>query len=178
HRIAEADSDAELRVQLLGSGAILRDVLSAADILKNDFNVSADVWSVTSFTELRRDGLDTERWNMLHPGAERKRSFVESCLESGVGPVIATSDYMKVHAEQIRPFIPGDDTSYTTLGTDGYGRSDSRKRLRHFFEVSDHFVVIATLKALADRGDIPIATVQTAMKKYGIDPEKPNPVSE
>ncbi len=178
HQISQADSGAALRVQLLGSGAILREVLSAADLLKNDFDVSADVWSVTSFTELRRNGLDTERWNMLHPGAERKQSFVESCLEAGIGPVIATSDYMKVHADQIRPFIPGDAAHYTTLGTDGYGRSDSRKRLRHFFEVSDHFVVIAALKALADRGEVPTATVQTAMQKYGIDPEKPNPVTE
>ncbi len=178
HRIAEADPGAALRVQLLGSGAILREVLSAAELLKNDFGVSADVWSVTSFTELRRDGIDTERWNMLHPESERRQSFVETCLEAGVGPVIATSDYMKVHAEQIRPFIPGDDSKYSTLGTDGYGRSDSRQQLRHFFEVNDRFVAVASLKALADCGEVPPAMVQTAIEKYGIDPEKPNPVNE
>jgi pyruvate dehydrogenase E1 component len=177
HKIAAADPGVALRVQLLGSGAILREVLSAAEILKNDFDVSADVWSVTSFTELRRDGLDIERWNMLHPEAESRKSFCESSLESGIGPVIATTDYMKVHAEQIRPFIPGDGANYTTLGTDGYGRSDSRKRLRYFFEVNDHFIVIATLKALSDRGEVSTATVHTAMQKFEIDPEKPNPVS-
>ena len=114
---------------------------------------------------------------MLHPEAESQKSFCESSLESGIGPVIATTDYMKVHAEQIRPFIPGDGANYTTLGTDGYGRSDSRKRLRYFFEVNDHFIVIATLHALSDRGEVSTATVHAAMQKFEIDPEKPNPVS-
>jgi len=178
HRIAQANPDAELRVQLLGSGAILREVLEAADLLQADFGVSADVWSVTSFTELRRDGLETERWNMLHPESEPRRSFVETSLAAGVGPIIATSDYMKVHAEQIRPFIPGKDSNYSTLGTDGYGRSDSRKRLRHFFEVDDRFVAVAALKALADRGEVSAELVRSAIDKYGVDPEKRNPVNE
>ena len=172
HCIQRADPNTDLSVQLLGSGAILREVIGAADLLKSDFDISADVWSVTSFNELRRDGLDVERWNRLHPNEERRSSFVERNLNKRGGPVIAATDYMKIHADQIRPFVP---TDYNVLGTDGFGRSDSRARLRYFFEVSEHFVVVAALSALADRGAISRSRVADAMEKYGIDPEKPNP---
>ena len=163
----------KLRVQLLGSGAILREVLAAAELLGNDFGVAADVWSVTSFNELRRDCLDVDRWNMLHPEHTAKKSYVGQCLERNGGPVIAATDYMKLYADQIRNHVPA---PYVVLGTDGYGRSDTRAKLRRFFEVDRHYVVVAALKALTDEGKIPAAQVTEAMKNYHIDPEKPNPV--
>jgi pyruvate dehydrogenase E1 component len=139
--------------------------------------VAADVWSATSFTELRRDGLAAERWNMLHPEAKPRASFVAEILQKRpAGPVIAASDYMKTFADQIRPFIPKDRV-YRVLGTDGFGRSDSRAKLRHFFEVNRFFVVIAALKALADQGDGKLKTVAEAIKKYGVDPEKADPTT-
>ncbi len=174
HCIQQAPSDAKRSVQLLGSGAILREVLGAAELLEADFGVASDVWSVTSFNELRRDGIDVERWNLLHPDQEQRTSFVEECLSDGAGPVVAATDYMKIHADQIRPFAPAD---YTVLGTDGFGRSDSRKRLRHFFEVNDRFIAVAALNALALRGELPRSRVVDALEKYGIDPEKPNPAT-
>jgi pyruvate dehydrogenase E1 component len=174
HRVHTAESDARLSVQLLGSGAILREVLGAAELLKSDFEISADVWSMTSFTELRRDGLDTERWNRFHPNDEPRSNYVAECLDRDRGPVIAATDYIKIHAEQIRPYVP---TDYYALGTDGFGRSDSRSRLRYFFEVSRYFIAISALSALADRDAIPRSRVADAMKRYGIDPEKPNPVT-
>ena len=170
--LQESDG-AELRVQLLGSGTILREVLAAAELLGNDFDVAADTWSVTSFNELRRDCLDVERWNMLHPEQPAKNSYVNQCLERNGGPVIAATDYMKLYADQIRRHVP---EPYVVLGTDGYGRSDTRAKLRKFFEVDRHYVVVAALKALADEGKIPAAKVTEAMMKYHIDPEKPNPV--
>ena len=170
--LLESDG-AELRVQLLGSGTILREVLAAAELLGNDFDVAADTWSVTSFNELRRDCLDVERWNMLHPEQPAKNSYVNQCLERNGGPVIAATDYMKLYADQIRRHVP---EPYVVLGTDGYGRSDTRAKLRKFFEVDRHYVVVAALKALADEGKIPAAKVTEAMMKYHIDPEKPNPV--
>jgi pyruvate dehydrogenase E1 component len=174
HRVHTAESGAKFSVQLLGSGAILREVLEAADLLKSDFDISCDVWSVTSFNELRREGLDIERWNRLHPEDEPRSNYVAECLDRDRGPVIAATDYIKIHAEQIRPYVP---TDYYALGTDGFGRSDSRNRLRYFFEVSRYFVTVSALSALADRGAIPRSLVGDAMKKYGIDPEKPNPVT-
>jgi pyruvate dehydrogenase E1 component len=139
--------------------------------------VAADVWSATSFTELRRDGLAADRWNMLHPEGKPKVSFVEKMLkERPAGPVIASTDYLKTFADQIRPFIPKDRV-YRVLGTDGFGRSDSRAKLRHFFEVNRFFVVIAALKALADQGDGKLKTVAEAIKKYGVDPEKADPTT-
>jgi pyruvate dehydrogenase E1 component len=165
------------RVQLLGCGTILREVLAAAELLESDWGVAADVWSATSFTELRRDGLAAERWNLLHPEGKQKISFVEKMLkERPAGPVVAASDYMKTFADQIRPFIPKERT-YRVLGTDGFGRSDSRARLRHFFEVNHCFVVLAALKALAEQGEGKPKAVADAMKKYGIDPEKPDPTT-
>jgi pyruvate dehydrogenase E1 component len=170
---APATPDAP-HVQLLGSGTILREVLAAADLLQNDFGVAADVWSVTSFTELRRDGLDVERWNLLHPEEAPRVPYVRSVLAGHPGPAIAATDYIKTHADQIRPFL---DRRYVALGTDGYGRSDYRRKLREFFEVDRHFVAVAALKALADEGRIEPAQVGAALKKYGIDPAKPNPVT-
>ena len=164
------------RVQLLGSGAILREVIAAGELLEQDWSVSADIWSCTSFTELRRDGLDAERWNLLHPTETPRESWVGKQLKGGSGPVVASSDYMKTFAEQIRPFIPA-GRAYRVLGTDGFGRSDTRERLRDFFEVDRHWVAIAALKALADQGDIKATVVAAAIKKYGIDPNKPNPVT-
>jgi pyruvate dehydrogenase E1 component len=161
------------RVQLLGSGTIFREVLAAADLLASDFGVAADVWSVPSFTELRREGLDVERWNRLHPNDEPKRSYVETTLADRPGPVIASTDYMKAFADQIRPFI---NRRYAVLGTDGFGRSDYRKALRRFFEVDRHFVTLTALHALAEEGLVPKERVAEAISKYDIDPEKPNPM--
>ncbi|WP_207886543.1 pyruvate dehydrogenase (acetyl-transferring), homodimeric type [Pseudomonas sp. 30_B] len=161
-------------VQLLGSGTILREVEAAAKILREEFGVGADVWSVPSFNELRRDGLAVERWNRLHPGQKPRQSYVEECLGGRRGPVIASTDYMKVYAEQIRQWVPSKE--YKVLGTDGFGRSDTRARLRHFFEVDRHWVVLAALEALADRGDIEPKVVAEAIAKFGLDPEKPNPL--
>ena len=162
------------QVQLLGSGTILREVMAAAELLDKDFGVAADIWSVTSFTELRREGLDIERWNRLHPEETPKVSYVEQCLAQSNGPTIASTDYMASFADQIRPFI---SHRYVVLGTDGYGRSDTRKQLRKHFEVDRHWVVVTTLKALADEGTLPASKVTTAIKKYGINPEKPNPLT-
>jgi pyruvate dehydrogenase E1 component len=164
----------KLKVQLLGSGAILREVIAAAELLEADFGVSADIWSVTSFNELRRDGLDAQRWNMLHPEHTRRVSYVEKCLKEGSGPVVASTDYIKAYADQIRAFVP---RHYVTLGTDGFGRSDSRENLRRFFEVDRYHVAVAALKALADEGGLPAAKVAEAIAKYGIDADKPNPLT-
>jgi pyruvate dehydrogenase E1 component len=160
------------RVQLLGSGTILREVIAAADLL-TEFGVSADIWSCPSFTELRREGLEVERWNLLHPEQPARTSYVEQCLGSREGPVIASTDYMKAFADQIRAFVP---RRYRVLGTDGFGRSDYRRKLRHFFEVDRHFVATAALRALADEGKVKPSLVADAIKRFGIDPEKPSPV--
>lgn len=172
--LEEDKKEAAHHVQLLGSGTILREVEEAAKLLRNDFGIGADVWSVPSFNELRRDGLAVERWNRLHPGQKPKQSYVEECLAGRRGPVIASTDYMKLYAEQIRQWVPSKE--YKVLGTDGFGRSDSRKKLRNFFEVDRHWVVLAALEALADRGDIEPKVVAEAIAKYGIDPEKRNPL--
>jgi pyruvate dehydrogenase E1 component len=160
------------RVQLLGSGTILREVIAAADLLGQDFGVVSDVWSVPSFTELRRDGLEAERWSLLHPMEAPRKSWVQTCLSDRDGPVVAATDYMKSFADGIRAFVP---RRYRVLGTDGFGRSDYRSRLRTFFEVDRHFVTLAALKALADDGTLPPATVADAIRRYGIDPDQPNP---
>jgi pyruvate dehydrogenase E1 component len=159
-------------VQLLGSGTILREVIEAALILKSDFGVDADIWSATSFNELRRDGLLATRWNLLHPEETPRKSYVEECLEGTKGPVIASTDYMKSYADQIREFISG---TYAVLGTDGFGRSDTRARLRHFFEVDRYFVVLAALTALMDDNVVDASVVASAIKKFNIDPDKSNP---
>ena len=163
------------RVQLVGSGTILRELIAGAELLEKDFGVSADIWSATSFNELRREGLEAQRWNMLHPESEPRTSYVEQCLKDRPGPVIAATDYMKVFADQIRPFVP--TRNFVALGTDGFGRSDTRKALRRFFEVDRHYVVVAALKALADDEAVPQPKVTEAIRKYGIDPEKPSPTT-
>jgi len=174
HRV-RAGADDELRVQLLGSGTILREVLAAAELLERDFNVAADVWSVTSFNELRRNGIDVERWNMLHPDEEPRVAYVTEQLAGTSGPLVAATDYIRTHADQIRPYVP---RRYAVLGTDGYGRSDMRSQLRKFFEVNRWYVAVAALKALADDGVLPPQRVRDAIEKYRIDPDKPNPVTQ
>ena len=161
-----------LKVRLLGAGAILREVEAGAELLARDFGVTSEIWSVTSFTELRREGLEAERWNLLHPEAEKRLSYVEQCLAKGQGPVIAATDYMKAIGDGIRGFVPA---SYKVLGTDGFGRSDYRRALRSFFEVDRHHVAVAALKSLADDQLLPAKRVSEAIAKYGIDPEKPSP---
>ena len=167
----KAGSD-KLHVRLLGSGTILREVEAAAEMLASMFNVSSDIWSVTSFNELRRDGLDVERWNRLHPLEERQQSFVEKCLPKTGSPVIAASDYIKTYGDQVRPFIKD---SFTTLGTDGFGRSDSREKLRHFFEVDRKFIVLAALTALQEQGEIEKTVLAQAIEQLEINSEKANP---
>jgi len=164
----------ELHVQLLGAGTILREVIAAAEILKNEYNVNADIWSVTSFNELRREALGVTRWNMLHPAQPAKASHVENCLKGREGPVVAATDYMKIYADQIREFIPG---KYRVLGTDGFGRSDTREKLRHFFEVDRYYITVAALKTLSEEGKISSQQIVQAIEKYGIDPERPNPAT-
>jgi pyruvate dehydrogenase E1 component len=172
YRIRASAGRKKVRVRLLGSGTILREVLAAAEMLEQEHGVDADVWSVTSFTELRREGLATDRWNTLHAGEEPRRSCVERSLEEGRGPVVAATDFMRAYPDMIRAWVPG---RYAVLGTDGFGRSDTREELRRFFEVDRKWVTVAALKALADEGAVPAAKVVKAMKAYGIDPEKPAP---
>ena len=172
------EKKSKLRVQLLGSGTILREVIAAADLLKNDWGVDADIWSAPSFTLLARDGQDVERWNMLNPTAKDSRvAHITKSLQDTTGPIVVSTDYMRTYAEQVRAFIPKGRT-YKVLGTDGFGRSDSRAKLREFFEVDRHYVTVAALKSLAEEGAIPVAKVAEAIKKYGIDPAKPNPVTQ
>ena len=159
-------------MQLLGSGTIFREVIAAAELLDSDWGVDADLWSCPSFTELARDGQACARWNMLNPTAKPKLSHVETCLMDTKGPVIAATDYMRAFAEQIRPFVP---RRYAVLGTDGFGRSDTREKLRRFFEVDRYYVTVAALKTLSDEGVMPAAKAAEAIKKYGIDASKPAP---
>jgi pyruvate dehydrogenase E1 component len=168
---------AKQRVQLMGSGTILREVIAAAELLEKDWDVAADIWSAPSFTLLARDGQDAERWNLLNPTAKKPRTaFVTQSLQSSEGPIIAATDYMRTYAEQIRAFMPA-GRSYKVLGTDGFGRSDTRAKLREFFEVNRYFVAVAALKSLADAGSIDVSVVAKAIEKYGLDPNKPNPVA-
>ncbi len=163
------------RVQLLGSGSILREVIAAADLLEKDWGVAANVWSCPSFNELARDGRDAERWNLLHPGQAPRQSFVAQQLDKHPGPVVASTDYVRLFAEQIRPYLPK-GRSYRVLGTDGFGRSDTRTKLRRHFEVDRHFVTLAALRSLADEGALPQAKVAEAIAKYGIDADRINPL--
>jgi pyruvate dehydrogenase E1 component len=162
------------RVQLLGSGVILREVIAAAELLKNDWGVTSDIWSCPSFNELGREGRAVTRWNMLHPTEKARVPWVTQQLAGTKGPVIASTDYVREFADQIRELVP---RRYKVLGTDGFGRSDSRKNLRRFFEINRFYVTVAALKALADDGELPAAKVAEAIKKYEIDAEKPAPWS-
>jgi len=163
------------RVNLLGSGTILLESVEAKKLLEKEWGVAADVWSCPSFNELARDGQDVERWNLLHPTEKPRVAFVAQQLDKHAGPVIASTDYMKNYAEQIRAFLPQGRT-YKVLGTDGFGRSDFRSKLREHFEVNRHYIVVAALKALADEGTVPAAKVAEAIKKYGINADKINPL--
>jgi pyruvate dehydrogenase E1 component len=172
-----AQKKAKLRVQLMGSGTILREVMEGARLLEEEWDVAADIWSAPSFTLLAREGQDADRWNLLNPTAKQQRvPYVTQQLTSSDGPVIAATDYMHSYAEQIRPFIPK-GRGYRVLGTDGFGRSDTRAKLREFFEVNRHYVAVAALKALADDGKVDASVVAKAIAKYGIDPNKPNPIT-
>jgi pyruvate dehydrogenase E1 component len=170
--LQESERSSGPRVQLLGSGTILREVIAAAQLLRDDFGVEADVWSATSFNELRRDGISAARWNLLHPSKPPRSSHVERCLASRRGPVIAATDYIRTFADQIRAQVP---RRYVVLGTDGFGRSDYRSKLRSYFEVNRHYVTVAALKALADDGEIEPRIVDEAIARYGLDPERPDP---
>ena len=172
--LLQVGGQGKIRAQLMGAGTILREVLAAAELLENDFGIPTDVWSVTSFNELRRDALEVERWNQLHPEAEPRKCYVEHCLAGRPGPYVAATDYMKLNADQIRRWVPG---RFVSLGTDGYGRSDARAALRNHFEVDKRYIVVTALKALADEGALDQKTVAKAIEKYGIDPEKPDPVT-
>ena len=172
--LLQVGGQGKIRAQLMGSGTILREVLAAAELLMSDFGIPTDVWSVTSFNELRRDALETERWNILHPSETPRRSYLEEMLADKPGPYIAATDYMKIVADQVQRWMPG---RYISLGTDGYGRSDARKELREHFEVDRRFIAITALKALADDGVLDIKTVSQAIEKYGIDPDRPDPVT-
>jgi pyruvate dehydrogenase E1 component len=160
------------RVQLMGCGTIFREVVEAAALLRADWGVESDLWSCPSFTELARDGMTVTRDNLLNPTAKSRLAHVTQCLGDTQGPVIAATDYVRAYAEQIRAYVP---RRYVVLGTDGFGRSDTREKLRRFFEVDRHYVTVAALKALADDGALPAGKAADAMKKYGIDPAKPAP---
>jgi pyruvate dehydrogenase E1 component len=174
--LQEGDKKAKHRVQLLGSGTILREAIAAVDLLRDDWGIGADVWSAPSFTLLARDGQSVERWNMLHPSEKPRTAYITQCLQDSTGPIVVSTDYMRIFAEQVRPFIPK-GRSYKVLGTDGFGRSDTRAKLREFFEVNRYFVTIAALKSLADEGAISSSVVKQAIEKYGINSNKPNPVT-
>ncbi len=173
--LRETKKQEKNHVQLMGCGTILREVIKAAEWLKNDFEISSDVWSVTSFNELHRDGLAVERYNRMHPDTKPQKAYVMSQLEGRKGPIIAATDYMRLYAEQIRPFINTTNTPFVTLGTDGFGRSDTRAQLRHFFEVDAKFIVLAALNSLVQQGCLKKSVVIEAMKRYAIDPEKLEP---
>ena len=163
------------RVNLLGSGTILRESIAARDLLDQDWGIAANVWSCPSFNQLARDGQDVERWNLLHPTDRQRVPFVAQQLDKHGGPVIASTDYVKNYAEQIRPFLPK-GRSYKVLGTDGFGRSDFRTTLRRHFEIDRHYIVVAALKALAEEGSVPVTKVAEAIARYNIDADKINPL--
>jgi pyruvate dehydrogenase E1 component len=171
YRLRGAEKPGARHVRLLGSGTILREVIAAADVLE-ELGVTSDVWSVTSFNELARNGMDVARWNLLHPGEEKRQAFVTELLAGSEAPVVAATDYMRSYADQIRAYVPA---GYRVLGTDGFGRSDTREQLRRFFEVDRRYVAVAALSGLADRQVLSAADVKKAMKKLDVDPEKPNP---
>ncbi len=164
----------KVRTQLLGSGTILREVMAAGELLENDFNIPTDIWSVTSFNELRRDALEVERWNQLHPEAKPRKCYIERCFADRAGPYVAATDYMKIVPDQIQRWVPG---RFISLGTDGYGRSDARKALRQHFEVDKRYIAVTALKALADDGVLDQKTVAAAIAKYDIDPDRADPVT-
>ena len=172
YRFKEYNKNEKTKIQLLGSGAILREIIAAAEILEKDYNIDSNVWSVTSYNELRKEAMEVERYNLLNPDKEPKKSHIEKCLSSTEGPIVSASDYIRLNSDQIRPFIR---KSFYSFGTDGYGRSDTRKNLRKFFEVDKEHIVAYSLSVLAKEQLIPSKYAKDAMKKYNIDPEKPIP---
>ena len=170
--LKENSNKGKTKVQLLGSGTILREVIEAAEILSKEYGIDSDIWSVTSFNELRKDGMETERWNLLNPNEKKKKSYVEKCLEKRDGPVIAASDYVRSFSDQLRPYV---QKPFYSFGTDGYGRSDTRKKLRKFFEVDKEHIVAYTLSALAKEQLIASEHAEKAIRKYKIDKEKAFP---
>ena len=174
YRLIENNFKSDNRVQLMGSGTILREVEAAVALLNDDWAVAADVWSITSANELRRDGLACQRWNMLHPEETPKVPYITEQLKDTEGPFIAATDYMKLYADQLRPYVPG---RLNVLGTDGFGRSDTRAKLRHFFEVNRYFIVISALSALVDEGKLDPSVIKQGLKKYGISPDKIDPTT-
>jgi pyruvate dehydrogenase E1 component len=174
YKLKAAENGKRHKAHIFGSGPLIREALRAQQILAEQFDVSADVWSATSYKLLRGDILATKRWNMLHPTAPKRKSYLETLLEKEEGVFVAVSDYMKIVPDQIAPWVPG---GLTTLGTDGFGRSDTRANLRRFFEVDAELTTIATLYALSQKGALPSQTVESALKKLSIDAEKPHPFS-
>ena len=161
-------------VRLLGSGPLMGEALAAAELLKKDWGVDPGIWNVTSFSELRRDAEEVERWNLLNHDKPPKRSHLEKSLSKHRVPTVAVSDYVKLVSEQIGPYVPG---PYYSLGTDGFGRSETREALREFFEVDRHYIVLTAVRALAIEGVLKMDTVEKVMKKYNLDPEKPSPIN-
>ena len=168
----ENSNKGKTKVQLLGSGTILREVIDAAKVLSKDYGIDSDVWSVTSFNELRKEGMETERWNLLNPNEKQKKSYIEKCLSKRDGPIIAASDYIRSFSDQLRPYV---QKPFYSFGTDGYGRSDTRKNLRRFFEVDKEHIVAYSLSVLAKEQLIPSKYASEAIKKYNIDPNKTIP---
>jgi pyruvate dehydrogenase E1 component len=164
----------ERRATLLGSGTILRECLAAAEMLEQQFSVRTDVLSITSFSELRREALECQRWNLLHPGDEPRVPYVQTLLGGHEGPIVAATDYVRNVPDQIRPWV---SAPYVALGTDGFGRSDARAELRRHFEVDRNFITLAALKALADAGHIERSVVVAALQALGIDPDKADPIN-
>ena len=172
YKIKSQNMNKKTKITLLGSGAILREMMEASDILEKDYKIDADVWSVTSFNELRKDGIEIERHNLLHPNDPPKETFLEKCLKNSEGPVLAASDYMRIYSDQIRPYTK---KNFYSLGTDGYGRSDTRKGLRNFFEVDKKYIVTYALSVLSKEQLIASKYAEEAIKKYNIDKNKPMP---
>jgi len=174
YQLRKTKKRSKLAVDLVGAGTILREVEAAAEILESDYKVAANVWSMTSANELQREGKAAIRWNLHNPDQEQRVPYVTECLGEGKGPVVAATDYIKAYSDQIREFIP---RRFSVLGTDGFGRSDTRGKLRTFFEVSREYIVLAALKALADDGELEAAEVSKAMKALGISADKTDPTS-
>ena len=174
YKLAYSRNTENNKVQLLASGALLNEVIAASKLLKDDWNIDSDLWSVTSYSELHREAEDKNRWNILHPEEKKRDSYVGSCIKKENGPVVAISDYVKLVAEQIAPYI---ECPFIALGTDGFGRSETREELRCFFEVTRYYIVMTALEALNREGKVDKIMVKEAIEKYNLDPEKPNPVT-
>ena len=172
YKFKEFNKNKKTIIQLIGSGAILREIISGAEILQNEYGIDSEIWSVTSFNELARNGMETERYNLLNPDEKNKASYVEQCLGQSNSPVLAASDYMRSHSEQIRPFVKN---SFYSLGTDGFGRSDTRKNLRNFFEVDSKHIVVSSLYTLYEDKKVPLQTLEKAISKYNFNNNKNNP---